>query len=45
LKGLFINLIPFVPLSFEGEGEMEILKGLRPFNLLLINNLVWAGKY
>jgi len=39
LKGLFINLTPFVPLSFKGEGEVEILKGLCPFNLPLINNL------
>jgi len=33
---LFIDLTPSVPLSFEGEGEELVLKGLRPFNLPLI---------
>jgi len=36
---LLIYLTPFVPLSFKGEGEGLVLKGLRPFNLPLINNL------
>ena len=36
---LFINLTPFIPLSFEGEGEGLLLKGLRPFKLPSINNL------
>jgi len=30
---LFTILTPFIPLSFKGEGEVEVLKGLRPFNL------------
>jgi len=34
-----INLTPFIPLSFEGEGEVWILKGLRPFKLPLVNDL------
>jgi len=36
---LFINLTPFIPLSFKGEGEGLVLKGLRPFKLPLINDL------
>jgi len=32
-----IYLAPLIPLSFEGEGEGLFLKGLRPFNLPLIN--------
>jgi len=36
---LFIYLTPFVPLSFKGEGEGLLLKGLRPFKLPLINDL------
>ncbi|MCL0091867.1 hypothetical protein M1N59_01205 [Dehalococcoidales bacterium] len=36
---MFINLTPFIPLSFKGEGEDLFLKGLRPFKLPLLNNL------
>jgi len=36
---MIIILTPFVPLSFKGEGEGDVLKGLRPFNLPLMNNL------
>jgi len=36
---VFINLTPFIPLSAKGEGEGEVLKGLRPFKLPLINDL------
>lgn len=39
-RGLFIiDLTPFVPLSFEGEGEGLVVKELRPFNQPLINDL------
>jgi len=34
-----INLTPFIPLSFEGEGEGLLLKGFHPFKLSVINNL------
>jgi hypothetical protein len=37
---LFIYLTPLIPLSFKGEGEVWVLKGLRPFRLPLINNLL-----
>jgi hypothetical protein len=30
---MFINLTPFIPLSFKGEGEVEVLKGRSPFKL------------
>jgi len=30
LLTLFINLTPFIPLSFEGEGEEVFREGLRP---------------
>jgi len=33
---LVIDLTPSVSLSFEGEGEELVLKGLCPFNLPLI---------
>jgi len=42
---MFIILTPFIPLSMIWiynslyEGEPEVLKGLRPFNLPLINDL------
>jgi len=39
MKRLCINLTPFVPLSFKGEGEVWILKGLRPFKLPLVDDL------
>jgi|GEM_PF-3775660 len=29
----------FIPLSFKGEGEVEVLKGLCPFNLPLVDSL------
>jgi hypothetical protein len=32
---LLIYLTPLIPLSFKGEGENSLLKGLRPFNLPL----------
>ncbi len=32
-----MNLTPFIPLSFEGEGEVWALKGLRPFKLPFVN--------
>jgi len=32
-----IDLTPFIPLSLKGEGEGEVLKGLRPFKLPLVN--------
>jgi hypothetical protein len=35
----YINLTPLIPLSFKGEGEGLLLKGLRPFKLPLINDL------
>jgi len=37
---IFINLTPFIPLSFKGEGEGLVLKGQSPFNLPLINTLI-----
>jgi hypothetical protein len=30
IKGLFIYLTPFIPLSFEGEGEENKKEGLTP---------------
>jgi len=36
---MIIILTPFVPLSFKGEGEVEVLKGRSPFNLPLMNDL------
>jgi len=40
IKRLFTNLTPFIPLSLKGEGGKELfLKGLRPFNLPLMNSL------
>jgi hypothetical protein len=37
---LYIYLSPLIPLSFKGEGEEQVLKGLCPFKLPLINNPV-----
>jgi len=42
-RGIKIDFLltspPYIPLSFEGEGEVLVLKGLRPFALPLINHL------
>ena len=38
------DLTPFIPLSLKGEGEGEILKGLSPFKLRLINGF-GGGKH
>jgi len=27
---LFIYLTPFIPLSFKGEGEIEVFEGVKP---------------
>ena len=40
---MFIYLTPFIPLSFEGEGEVWVLKGLHPFKLPLISDLFLRG--
>jgi len=34
---IFIYLSPLIPLSFKGEGEGGLMKGLRPFKLPLDN--------
>ena len=34
-----VILTPIIPHYFKGEGEDEVLKGLRPFNLPLIDGL------
>jgi len=32
---LFIYLTPFIPLSFKGEGEIEIFEGAKPLQTSL----------
>ena len=40
IKKLFINLTPFIPLSFEGEGEGITFEGASPLqSTLFINSL------
>jgi len=35
IKRLFINLTPFIPLSFQGEGEGIIFEGALPLQSTL----------
>jgi hypothetical protein len=34
MSKLFINLTPLIPLSFKGEGEEVLERGLRPLSYL-----------
>jgi hypothetical protein len=49
IKRLFTDLTPFIPLSIIGRcilsmrGKELFLKGLRPFNLPLMNSLSKEG--
>jgi len=38
--GFFINLTPFIPLSFEGEGEILLREASPLFNSLLIPTML-----
>jgi len=40
---MFINLTPFVPLSFEGEGEETLERGFAPLLLTLPLPLIREG--
>jgi len=40
---LFIYLTPFIPLSFKGEGEIEVFGGAKPLQTSLGKQLLNLG--